>query len=113
MLKIVKDKLKDVTVLRLEGKLVIGDEVEEFRKAITEAVKEGAKKIVIDLSKLSYMDSTGLGELVRAYTTVKKANGNLKLASLTEKVKDLMFMTKLLTIFENYDTVEEAAGSFE
>ncbi len=59
------------------------------------------------------MDSTGLGELVRAYTTVKKANGELKLASLTEKVKDLMFMTKLLTIFENYDTVEEAAGSFE
>ncbi len=113
MLKIVKDKFKDVTVLRLEGKLVIGDEVEEFRKAISEAVKEGNKKIVIDLSNLSYMDSTGLGELVRAYTTVKKANGNLKLASLTEKVKDLMFMTKLLTIFENYDTVEEAAGSFE
>ncbi len=113
MLKIVKDKFKDVTVLRLEGKLVIGDEVEEFRKAVTEAVKEGNKKIVIDLSKLSYMDSTGLGELVRAYTTVKKAEGHLKLASLTEKVKDLMFMTKLLTIFDNYDTVEEAAGSFE
>ncbi len=113
MLKITKEKFKDVAVLRLDGKLVIGDEVEQFRKAISETVKEGDKKIVIDLSNLSYMDSTGLGELVRAYTTVKKANGELKLASLTEKVKDLMFMTKLLTIFENYDTVEEAAGSFE
>ncbi len=113
MLKITKEKFKDITVLKLDGKLVIGDEVEQFRKAISETVKEGNKKIIIDLSNLSYMDSTGLGELVRAYTTVKKANGELKLASLTEKVKDLMFMTKLLTIFENYDTVEEAAGSFE
>ncbi len=113
MLKITKEKFKDVAVLKLDGKLVIGDEVEQFRKAVSETIKEGDKKIVIDLSNLSYMDSTGLGELVRAYTTVKKANGELKLASLTEKVKDLMFMTKLLTIFENYDTVEEAAGSFE
>ncbi len=113
MLKITKEKFKDVTILKLDGKLVIGDEVEQFRKAVSETLKEGNHKIVIDLSNLSYMDSTGLGELVRAYTTVKKANGELKLASLTEKVKDLMFMTKLLTIFENYDTVEEAAGSFE
>lgn len=113
MLKINREKFKDVLIIRPEGKLVIGDEVGEFREILTDALEKGDKKIVIDLSKLSYMDSTGLGELVRSYTTVKKNGGELKLASMTEKVKDLMFMTKLLTVFENYDTVEEAVSSFE
>ncbi|MCD6453833.1 MAG: STAS domain-containing protein, partial [Candidatus Aminicenantes bacterium] len=107
MLKVTKEKFKDVYILRPEGKLVIGDEVGQFREALNEILEEGAKKIVVDLSKLTYMDSTGLGELVRSYTTVKKNGGMLKLASMTEKVKDLMFMTKLLTVFENFDTVEE------
>ncbi len=106
------EKVNDVVVIRLEGKLVIGEPVEKFRNALDSLIKEGNKKFVIDLSKVDYMDSTGLGELVRAYTTAKKHDGELKLASMTAKIKDLMTMTKLLTVFENYESVEEAIKSF-
>ncbi len=112
-MKIFTEKQKDVLVMRPEGRFVIGDDVQEFRNILNDMVKKGEKKIVVDLSKLSYMDSTGLGELVRSYTTAKKNGGKLKLASMTKKVRDLMFMTKLLTVFDNYDTTEEAVKSFE
>lgn len=111
-MNIEKEKVNDVVVLRPVGKLVIGDPIEAFRETLNSVVKDGARKVVIDLSKVDYMDSTGLGELVRAFTTLKKNNGELKLASMTSKIKDLMTMTKLLTVFENYENLDDAIKSF-
>ena len=87
------EKINDVVVIRLYGKLVIGEPVEKFRNVLDSLIKEGNKKFVIDLSKVDYMDSTGLGELVRAYTT--SANQVIQSAKLIEYKKEDVFVGEI------------------
>ena len=100
-----------VTVLDLSGKITLGEASGKLRSAVQEALGS-SKKILLNLADVNYIDSAGLGELVSAYTTVKNAGGELKLLKLTKKVRDLLVITKLLTVFDVKDEEQEAVQSF-
>jgi anti-sigma B factor antagonist len=89
-----------VTVLDLSGRITLGEGSIGLRDAIRDALAAGSKKILLNVADVNYIDSAGLGELVGAYTSVKNAGGDLKLMNLSKKVKDLLVITKLLTIFD-------------
>ena len=105
-------KLGDVTILDMKGKMTLGDGDELLRAKINAIIQAGAKKIVLNLGDVPYIDSAGLGEVVRTYTTVSRQGGVLKLLNLTKRIQDLLAITKLLTVFETYDTEAEAVKSF-
>lgn len=111
-MKIEKRQVKDVTVFDLKGKILIGDSIDVLREAIKDSLEKNEKNIVLNFNAVPYLDSTGLGEVVRSYTSVKKENGAIKIANLTDKVQDLLSVTKLITVFEVFDTVDEAVDSF-
>ena len=92
--------------------LGIGEGDDALREAVTRLVDGGRTKIVLNLAEVPYVDSAGLGEIVRCYTTVSRKGGRLKLLHLTKKIKDLLAITKLLTVFETYDSEDEAVKSF-
>ena len=100
-----------VTVLDLSGKITLGEASGKLRSAVQDALS-GSKKILLNLADVNYIDSAGLGELVSAYTTVKNAGGELKLLNLTKKVRDLLVITKLLTVFDVKDNEAEALKAF-
>ncbi len=109
----IKEQMQgDVAVLELKGKLMGGPETTAIHNKVKELVGNGVKKIVVDLGKVKWMNSSGLGALMGSLTTTKNAGGELKLARVTEKVKSLFMITKLITIFETYESVEEAVASF-
>src|SRR6185369_14715880 len=101
-----------ITILDLEGKIRLGEGSAELDEAFRLLVEKGEKKVLLNLANVSYVDSSGLGELVSGYTTIHKAGGELKLFSLSGNVYDLMTMTKLLTVFDVYDNESEAIQSF-
>ncbi len=103
----------NVVVLSLKGKIEGGPDASEFNDVIQKLIKENKKNIVADLGNLKYVNSSGVGIIMRAFTTVKNAGGNLKLANLNDKMKGLLSITKLNTIFEIYNTEEEATKSFK
>ena len=111
-MKINERTVGDVTVLDLEGKLLIGEGDELLREKINSLVEGGTTNIVLNLGEVPYMDSAGLGEVVRCYTTVSRKNGKLKLVNLTKRLQDLLSITKLLTVFETFDDEGEAVKSF-
>ena len=94
----------DVTIIDLSGKLTLGEGDELLRDKVNSLVQQGQKKLVLNLAGVPYIDSAGLGEIVRTYTTVSRQGGALKLLSLTKRIQDLLAITKLLTIFETFDT---------
>jgi len=102
-----------VTIIEPKGKITIGEGDLILRDEITKNLSEEKKKLVLDLGGVSYMDSAGVGELVSVYTSVKNRGGELKLANLTKKIKDLLTITQLMTIFDTYDSVGDAVGSFK
>ncbi len=109
----IKEQMKgDVAVLELKGKLMGGPETAAIHEKVKELVANNIKKVVIDLGKVNWMNSSGLGALMGSMTTLKNAGGELKLARVTEKVKSLFMITKLVTIFDTYDSVDEAVASF-
>ena len=101
-----------ITILDLEGNIRLGDGSAELHEALRLLVEKGAKKILLNLANVAYIDSSGLGELVSAYTTLHKAGGELKLFNLSERTHELMTMTKLLTVFDVYDDESAAIQSF-
>jgi anti-sigma B factor antagonist len=111
-MKIGKREKGDVTILDLKGKILMGNGIEELRDAINTAVKEENTKLLLNFADVPYLDSTGLGEVVRSYTTVKNAGGMVKILNLTQKVQDLLSVTKLITVFETFEDEEKAIGSF-
>jgi anti-sigma B factor antagonist len=111
-MKITERQVKDVTILDLEGKILIGEGDDALREAVTRVVDSGKSKILLNLAEVPYVDSAGLGEIVRCYTTVSRKNGRLKLLNLTKKIRDLLSITKLLTVFETFETEDEAVNSF-
>jgi anti-sigma B factor antagonist len=102
-----------VTIIEPRGKITIGEGDVLLREEITRLLGEEKKKLVLDLGEVSYMDSAGVGELVSVYTSVKNRGGDLKLSRLTKKIKDLLSITQLMTIFDTYETTEEAIGTFK
>jgi anti-sigma B factor antagonist len=102
----------DVTVLDLKGRITLGDGDEILKDKVNSLVNQGRRKIVLNLADVPYVDSAGLGEIVRTYTTVSRQGGSLKLLSLTKKITDLLSITKLLTVFETFDSEADAVRSF-
>ena len=102
----------DVIVLDLKGKITLGEGDELLKDKVNSLVNQGHKKIVLNLADVPYIDSAGLGEIVRTYTTVSRQGGSLKLLNLTKRITDLLSITKLLTVFETFDSEKEAVGSF-
>jgi anti-sigma B factor antagonist len=111
-MKIVERQVADVTILDLQGKILIGEGDDVLRDAVSRLVDGGKTKILLNLAEVPYVDSAGLGEIVRCYTTVSRKGGRLKLINLTNKIRDLLSITKLLTVFETYETEEQGVKSF-
>src|SRR5881394_1120192 len=103
----------DVTILDLDGKITIGEGSVALRTAIRRLLEEGKKKILLNLAKVGYIDSSGIGELVSSYTAINKEGGELKLLNLTQKLQDLLTITKLLTVFDVYDSEADALSNFK
>jgi anti-sigma B factor antagonist len=101
-----------VTVVDIGGRITLGEGSALLRKTIRELLDEGRTKIVLNLADVNYIDSSGIGELVTAFTTVKKNGGDLKLLYLTKKVHDLLQLTKLFTVFDVYSDENAAVSSF-
>jgi anti-sigma B factor antagonist len=102
----------EVMVLDLKGKMTLGEGDELLKDKINSLVSQGRKKLLLNLEGVPYIDSAGLGEIVRTYTTVSRQGGKLKLLNLTKRIQDLLAITKLLTVFETYDSEDEAIKSF-
>lgn len=111
-MEIVERTVSDVTVLDLKGKMTLGEGDELLKDKINSLLVGGKKKLVLNLGDVPYIDSAGLGEIVRTYTTVSRQGGSLKLLNLTKRIEDLLSITKLLTVFETFDTEAEAIQSF-
>ena len=103
----------DVTILDLKGKMTLGEGDELLKDKINSLIHQGQKKLLLNLEGVPYIDSAGLGEIVRTYTTVSRQGGNLKLVNLTKRITDLLSITKLLTVFETFDAEPEALKSFQ
>jgi anti-sigma B factor antagonist len=103
----------DVTILDLSGSVRMGEGAVSLRNAIRGLIEQGKKKILLNLRSVKNIDSSGIGELIACYTTLSRDGGQLKLLSLTEKIRDLLVITKLLTVFDAYDDEAEALNSFK
>jgi anti-sigma B factor antagonist len=111
-MKIDQRAVGDVVVLDLKGRVTMGEGDELLKDKINSLVNQGHRKIVLNLAQVPYIDSAGLGEIVRTYTTVSRQGGSLKLLNLTKRITDLLSITKLLTVFETFDSENDAVGSF-
>jgi len=103
----------DVTILDLTGEVRIGDSSVALRDSIRNLADQGKKKVLLNLGGVKYIDSSGIGELIANYTTLKRGGGQLKLLNLTDRVQNLLVITKLLTVFDAYEDEAEALKSFE
>ena len=99
-----------VTVLDLSGRITLGEGSGTLRDAVRDLISKGSKRLLLNLAEVDYIDSSGLGELVAAYTAVKNAGGDLKLVNLTRKVSDLLVITKLATVFDVKDDEASAVA---
>ena len=111
-MQITERHVGDVVILDLNGKLILGEGVQLLRDKMNSVVQQGRKQVVVNLSQVNYMDSSGIGELARSFTTVRRNGGALKLLGLTSRISDLLTITKLLTVFDAYDTEKDAIASF-
>jgi anti-sigma B factor antagonist len=112
-LKIDTREVAHVTILDIEGRIVLGDETQDLRDAVNGLLERDKKKIILNLALVDYIDSSGVGELVGCYTTVRNAGGELKLLNLTQKVHDVLHVTKLYTVFDVRDDEFTAVKSFD
>lgn len=112
-LTITQRRAGDVVVLDLSGKITIGGTNQQLRDSIRRLVAENEKRVVLNLASADYIDSSGLGEMVAAYSSLKKSDGRLNLVNVSDKIMDLMTITKLYTVFDIYETEAEAVQSFE
>ena len=105
--------VNDVTILDLKGKITLGEGDEALKDKINSLVLQNKKRILLNLADVPYIDSAGLGEVVRTYTTVSRQGGQLKLVNLTKRITDLLSITKLLTVFETFESEAEALKTFK
>src|SRR5678815_1212877 len=102
----------EVTILDLKGKITLGEGDEVLKDKINSLILQNRKRILLNLADVPYIDSAGLGEIVRTYTTVSRQGGALKLVNLTKRITDLLSITKLLTVFETFESENDAVRSF-
>jgi anti-sigma B factor antagonist len=112
-MKISSRQVDGVTILDLSGRITLGEGSVQLRDAVRDLLSKGQKEILLNLADVNYIDSSGIGELVSAFTTVRNQGGELKLLKLTKKVHDLLQITKLYTVFDVKDDEAEAIGSFK
>jgi anti-sigma B factor antagonist len=112
-LRINPREVSHVTILDVQGRIVLGDEIGQVRDAVRNLVADGKKKIILNLAGVDYIDSSGVGELVGCFTTVRNAGGELKLLKLSQKVHDILNVTKLYTVFDIRDDEFTAVKSFD
>jgi anti-sigma B factor antagonist len=103
----------DITILDMDGKVTIGEGSVALRNTIRRLLGESKKKILLNLGGVGYIDSSGIGELVSSFTAVNKEGGQLKLLNLTQKIQDLLAITKLLTVFDVYESEGDALGGYD
>ena len=111
--KLTTRQIGDVSVVDVAGRITLGEGSSALRDSLREMVGKGQKKILLNLGEVSYIDSSGIGELVSAFTTVTNGGGQLKLLNLTKRVKDLLQITKLYTVFDVHDSEVTAIRSFK
>ena len=104
-------KLNDITVLDLDGAFILGGE-SGFRQHVETLITDGSRRLLINLANVGYMDSSGLGELISGYTKMKRVSGQMKLLNLSKRLNQLLVITKLITVFETFDSEPEAISSF-
>ncbi|MGH9844916.1 MAG: STAS domain-containing protein [Blastocatellia bacterium] len=109
---ITERKSGDVTILDVDGKILLGEGDVQLKRKIDELIDRKETRLLVNLANVPYMDSGGLGEIVRSYTTVKRASGELKLLNATKRISDLLTITKLITVFEIFEDESEAVKSF-
>lgn len=109
---ITERKNGDVTILDVEGKILLGEGDVQLKRKIDELLEKNETKLLVNLANVPYMDSGGLGEIVRSYTTVKRSGGDLKLLNATKRISDLLTITKLITVFEIYEDEAAAVAGF-
>ena len=102
-----------VTVIDLSGKITLGEDGTLLKDKLHSLLHQGKKSVLLNLGQVTYVDSAGLGALVSAYTTVTREGGSLKLVNITKKLQDLLSITKLLTVFDTYDSEDEAVRSYK
>lgn len=110
--KLTTRQVGDVTVIDAAGRITLGEGASAFRDLIRDLAAKGDKKLLLNLSEVSYIDSSGIGELVSGFTTVTNHGGSLKLVGLSKRVKDLLQITKLYTVFETFEDEAQAVRSF-
>ena len=112
-MKVTTRQVDGVTILDMSGRITLGEGSVSLRDTIRDLVAKGSKKILLNLGEITYIDSSGVGELVSAFTSVRNAGGELKLLNLTKKVHDLLQITKLYTVFDIHDDEAHAVSSFK
>jgi len=113
MIQVNYRQIDSVTVVDVAGRITLGDGSTLLRDTIRELLDKGEKRILLNLGEVNYIDSSGLGELVSAFTQVRKQGGDLKLLNLTRKVRDLLQITKLYTVFDVRDSEVAAIAAFD
>ncbi|MCF8240532.1 MAG: STAS domain-containing protein [Melioribacteraceae bacterium] len=103
---------RKIPIIKIEGKMLGGPETKDFYSLLQQMIMEQNKNVVVDLSGVKYVNSSGIGMLVRGFTTIKEAGGEMKLASLPSKVKGVLSISKLHSVFDIKNTADEAVGSF-
>jgi anti-sigma B factor antagonist len=111
-MEFIKNKLEDLIIFELSGNVIGGPESAKINLDINKHIEKGEKKFIIDLSKVTIMNSSGLGTLIASLTSIKKSGGELKLVGANEKIANLFLVTKLNTIFELVESIEKATSSF-
>ena len=112
-MKVSTRQVDGITILDLSGRITLGEGSVQLRDAVRDLLSKGSKKILLNLGDVNYIDSSGIGELVSAYTAVRNQGGDLKLLNLTKKVHDLLQITKLYTVFDIKDDEASAVASFD
>ncbi len=105
-------KVGEIQVIDVDGKIVLGDGDVEIKKAVDDLLQKGNKMILLNLAKVPYLDSAGLGEIIRCFTALRRSGGNFKLLSPNQRIVDLLSITKLLNVFDCYDSESSAIKSF-
>lgn len=111
-MKITDRENNGIVILELKGNIMGGDDEAVFYDKLRELIDQNKKKVVLDLAKVEWINSRGLGILISGLTTMRNSGGQLKIARVVEKVKSLLTMTRLITVFDSYETVDEAVKSF-
>ena len=111
-MKIGERQAGDISILDIDGRIMFGDGEEDFCEAVTRVIESGRVKLVLNMAEVPYIDSAGISQLVRTFVTVGKRGGRMKLLNLSKRVREVLNVTRLLSVWDAYDSEEQATASF-